>query len=92
MQAPHELEIGEDFCEEEPGPEARVDEARVLANPAKARLFGKHPFLHRAVVHARKCFEPGPGRVSKPLDQRTEPGAEHAVIVVSPRVARDRGL
>src|SRR5262245_10856365 len=61
-----ELRTGEHLRKEEPGPERRIDEAGVLANPAKARLLGEHTFLHGAVVDARERFDPAAGRLVHP--------------------------
>ncbi len=85
------LELGarEHFRQEQPRPERRVDEARVLADPAEARLLGEHPLLHGPVVDARKRLDPAARRLVHPSHERGQARADHVVIVLAPRVARD---
>ena len=87
-----EIEVREDLRQQEPGTQPRVDEARVLADPAEPGLLGEHALLHGTVVHAGKRLETrraGTVRVGHPLHQRAQPRAHHLVVVVAPGVARD---
>jgi hypothetical protein len=80
-------EIREQDPEEEIGAQARVDQARVLADPAEARVGGEDPFLDGPGVDV------GTGR-NRPASHRLETaldGAQavdqHVVVVVPARVA-----
>src|SRR4051812_40128442 len=52
-----EVEGAHDFGEEQPRPELRVDQAGVLANPAKTGVLRVDTFLHRTGVDVRTRFE-----------------------------------
>jgi hypothetical protein len=80
-------EIREQDPEEQIGAQARVDQARVLADPAKARIGGEDPFLDGP------CVDIGAGR-NRSASQRLEAGLDspqavdqHVVVVVPARVA-----
>src|SRR3954464_14878956 len=52
-----EVEGADDFGEEQPRSDLRVDQAGVLANPAKTGVLRVDAFLHRTGVHVRTRFE-----------------------------------
>ena len=81
-----ELGGGQQHADEEPRPEARPQQHRVLADPAEARPRREIALEHGARVdvsaapRATRLFEIG----AEPV----EPGRDHVVIVAAPGVAR----
>ena len=84
-----ERQAADDLGEKNPRADLGVDDARVLADPADARVLRVDALLHRTGVDVRASLERLGRRVAHPLEQRVQPLADDIVVVVAPRVARD---
>ena len=85
-----ELRRGQHHADEEEGAQARMQEHRVLPDPAQARPRGEVPLEERTGVHV------GPRRhARRELDdrigERPEPGLHDGVVVLAPGVPRHPG-
>src|SRR4029077_16359201 len=78
-----EWQTADDFREEDPRSEPRVDDARVLANPADAGILRVDPFLDRTSVNVGARVERLRRRGPHPAQQLVEPPANHVVIVIA---------
>ena len=76
-------------AEEDPRSESRVDHARVLADPADTGVLRVDAFLHRPGVDVGAASNGVGDRSRIQAQQRVHPRADHVVVVVAPRVARD---
>src|ERR1035437_9413523 len=85
-----QLRVGEQGADEEERAEARIDQVRVLAEPAKARTARKVAFEHWSGVHERAGARLAVALGNKPAAEFVELRAHHLVIVVAAGVSRDR--
>ena len=85
-----EIEVGDDLGQEDPGTELGIDQARVLADPAKPGVLRVNALLHGSGVDVAARLEFLPSRRAKRGHQRVEPTLDDRVVVVAPGVARDR--
>src|SRR5262249_33596074 len=85
-----ERQTADDLGEKDPGPERRVDDAGVLANPADAGVLRIHTLLHRTGVDVGARVERLSRLFAHPSEQALEALADHVVIIVAPCVARDQ--
>ena len=86
-----QLEADGDARQQHPRAELRVDEAGVLADPAKARRAARSTRSCTWCLSTKIAASNGsPCTLAHPRDQRFQPLGEHEVIVLAPRVARDR--
>jgi len=86
-----ERQAADDFREEDPRADLGADHARVLPNPANARVLRVHALLHGAGVDVCARVERLRTLCAHPREERVEPGAEHGVIIVAPCVPGDVG-
>src|SRR5437899_8988241 len=84
-----ERQAAHDFGEQDPGAEVRVDDARVLADPAEAGILRVDALLHRPGVDIRSRVERLRVLLAHPREERVEPPADDVVVVVGLRVPRD---
>ncbi len=81
-----EVEGGEQFGQEEPGAEFRVEEHRALAVPARAGFGGEIALQHRAGIDVVPL--PAAVRLQKGV-QRAQLAFDQVVVIVAPGVAGD---
>ena len=84
-----ERQAADDHAEKHPRPEIGVDHAGVLPDPADAGMLRVDALLDRPGVDVHPRLERHRRRVAHPREQRLESGADHLVVVVTPRVPRD---
>jgi hypothetical protein len=84
-----ELEVEDETAEEEERSERRIDEVRVLAEPAEPRAPREVALEQRARVHVRLARDRAPDARLDPAVQLAQPVDHHVVVVVAAGVARD---
>src|SRR5262245_14078671 len=86
-----EWQTADDLGEEHPGTQLGVNHAAVLADPPDARVLCIDALLDRTGVDVRTRLERLAMYFVHPGHEGVEPGREHVVVVVAPRVAGDVG-
>ena len=85
-----ELRRGQHHADEEEGAEVRVEQHRVLPDPAQAGPRGEIPLEERTGVHVGARRRPR-RQLDERVGQRPEPGLHDGVVVLAPGVARHPG-
>ena len=85
-----ELRRGQHHADEEEGAEVRVEQHRVLPDPAQAGPGGEIPLEERTGVHVGPRHRPR-RQLDDRVGKRPEPGLDDGVVVLAPGVPRHPG-
>ena len=66
------IEVGDDFAEEDLGAEARIDKHTVFADEAEACLESDGPFEKRSGIDANSEFEALAGKFDNKIDEEAQ--------------------